>query len=111
MVVNGVSNALSTFSSKKGEFSKAEIVEVGCSVDNSAEVVHGNRYSEGGSVVANNEAADTTEHGAHGGIGGHLVLVNLSSSVLVIDYIFSIDVLDAGVVGDVGDEKRVNLGR
>ena len=108
-MVNVVADTLSTFASEEYKFSVAEVVEVGGSVDNSAQVVYGDGKSEDSSVVADDETADTTEHKVHAGVKGHLVLVGLYTNVLIIDDILGVEVLDTGIIGNIGDEEGVDL--
>ena len=110
IVVDGVSDALAAFAPDERELSIAEVVEVGGSVDNGSEVVGGDGEAENTSVVADDEAADTAEHQVHAFVHGHFILVSLHSHILIIHDIVGVKVLDAGVVGDVGNEERVNLG-
>ena len=109
-MVNGVSDALSALSASEHELPPAEVVEFRGSVGDGALVVHGDGESEGGSVVADDEAADSAEHEVHGVRGLGDVLVFLGSNVLVVDDTVVFEILDARVEGDVGDEEEVDLG-
>lgn len=66
LMVNGVSNTLSAFSTSQHELSPAEVVEFRGSVGDRALVIHGDGKSESGSVVADDEAANSAEHEVHG---------------------------------------------
>lgn len=109
MVIDGIADALSATSTCEVEGVGADVVELAQRLDELIVLSVLERKSESLTFVADDEAVETKELkfgirslGLRGSELGH-------SGIFVVEDFTGSKVLDAGVVGDVGDEKGVDL--